>query len=194
MTGSHSVRTMIGVALVSGLVSVLITSLFLGWWADKPAPQAVTPGTHQAAPLPPAVTTPPSIEIPDTKTPTRPAMRAIPKTPEVRKRTKLPPAMLDGDDTFLLATGHLAAEKRDYTITSTLDRRTGETQVHAVADPLPWLARASEYEIAVGYTIKHGIEAKARADMIRSKSLYGYAEARANQDEADIGIYIGARF
>ncbi len=192
MTGNLSARTMTVVALVSLLASVLITGQFLGWWETKPTP--VTPGTQQAAPLPPAVTTPPSIEIPDTGTPAKPPIRAIPKTPEVKKRTKLPPAMLDGADTFLLATGKLAAEKRDYTLSSVLDRRTGETQVYAVADPLPWLARGREYEIALGYSLKHGPVIKARADLVQIKSLYAYAEARANQDEADIAAYIGYRF
>lgn len=164
-------------------------------WLSQPTPTPpATAGTQQAVPLPPAVTTPPSIEIPNTGTPDRPTIRAIPKTPEVRKRTKLPPALFDGPDTFIMATGALDAERRTYTLSSVLDRRTGETQVHAVADPLPWLARGREYEIAIGYTMRHGVEVKARADLVQIKSLYSYAEARANQDEADIAAYIGYRF
>jgi len=128
----------------------------LAWaWWPEPTP-SVTPGTTTASALPPAVT-PPSIEVPETRTPTRPGMRAVPKTPEVRKRTKLPPAMLDGAETYIMATGALAAEERDYTLSSVLDRRTGETQVYAVADPLPLFTLATDHGAAgVYYGIKDG--------------------------------------
>lgn len=186
--------------IVAFVLACLLAAAALGWlmW-PKPMP-TVKPGSSVAVELPSAVSQAPTVEVPGTAqpatptAPARPAFKALPKTPEVRKRTKLPPAMFDAPETFILATSTVPAAYTDTTVTGVLDRRTGELSLQAVAEPAPWLARAKQMELAIGYTLRHGIEAKARADLIRSKSLYGYAEARINQDEADAGVYIGARF
>lgn len=141
-------------AIVLALAGVLALSVWLMWPAPTPS---VTPGTSVAQPLPPAVSAAPSIEIPETKTPTRPPIRAIPKTPAVRAKVKLPPAIFDQADTYLMATGALAAEERTYTLSSILDRRTGETTVHAVAEPLPLFSLSTDHGAAgVYYGIKAG--------------------------------------
>lgn len=156
----------------------------LAWllWPE-PTP-SVTPPTGQAVTLPPAVTEPPSIEIPGTAqpaTPTataRPALIAVPKTPKVRDKLKLPPALFDGPETYIMATGTLAAEERGYTLSSVLDRRTGVTTVHAVAEPEPWLALESHGAVGVA----HGIAAEGQAtavywrhSLVRSKAVHAGA-------------------
>ena len=132
--------------------------LALSVWLMRPAPTpSVTPGTSVAQPLPPAVSAAPSVEIPETKTPTRPPIRAIPKTPAVRAKVKLPPAIFDQTETYLMATGLLAAEERTYTLSSILDRRTGETTVHARAEPLPLFSLSTDHGAAgVYYGLKSG--------------------------------------
>lgn len=182
------------------VLACLLVAALIGWlmW-PKPMP-TVKPGSSVAVELPSAVSTPPSVEIPGTTqpatptTPAKPAFKALPKTPEVRKRTKLPPAMFDQPEIYIMATSTVLAADTDTTVTGILDRRTGEMSLQAVAEPAPWLARARQIEVAAGYTLLHGLEAKARADLLRSKSSYGYVEVRANRDEADAGIYLGIRF
>lgn len=145
-------RTMIVFAL-----AVCGAAAALAWLMWPDSTPSVTPGSQVAVALPPAVTEAPSIEIPATRTPTRPAIIAIPKTPKVRDKVKLPPALFDAAETYLVATGSLAAEERQYTLSSVLDRRTGETTVHAVAEPLPWFSLSTDHGAAgVYYGIKDG--------------------------------------
>lgn len=181
-------------------LACLLVAALIGWLMWPSPTPTVKPGSSVAVDLPSAVTVAPTVEIPGTAqpatptAPARPAFKALPKTPEVRKRTKLPPAMFDAPETFIMATSTVPSSDTDTTVTGVLDSRTGEMSLQAVAEPAPWLSRARQIEVAAGYTMQHGLEAKARADLLRSKSLYGYVEARANRDEADAGIYLGLRF
>jgi hypothetical protein len=154
-------RTLIVLALAAcGALALL------AWWLWPVPTPSVTPPSDQAVVLPPAVSEAPSLEIPDTaapadpvvQRPARPAIKAIPKTPEVRAKLKLPPALFDGPETFIMATGSLQSEDdRAYTLSSLLDRRTGETSVHAVAEPLPMFSLAMDHGAAgVYYGIKDG--------------------------------------
>jgi len=177
MTGNLSARSMIGVALVSVLASALITALILGW------PRGVTPTTEQAEALPPAVPDKPSVIVPP------PAAKAPyvaqPKTPQLRKKTKLPPALFDGPENFILATGQLDAEERPYTLSSVLDRRTGETQVYAVADPLPVFSLSDRGSMGVFYGVKGGdpvFRATLSQEVFRVKAVRAGATASLDSD------------
>lgn len=170
-------------AIVLALAGVLALSV----WLMRPAPTpSVTPGTSVAQPLPPAVSAAPSLEIPETKTPTRPPIRAIPKTPAVRAKVKLPPAIFDQADTYLMATGALAAEERTYTLSSILDRRTGETTVHARAEPLPLFSLSTDHGAAgLHYGLKNGDpvwRGSLSQEVFRIKQLRADATATLDSD------------
>lgn len=147
-----SPTTIIPVLVGFGACALLAWAL----WPDSTP--SVTPVTEQAAPLPPAVPEAPRVTIPGTATPTAPPMSGVAKTPALRKKTKLPPAMFDAPETYITATGALQSEDdRRYTLTSILDRRTGETQVYAVAYPLPWFSLATDHGAAsLHYGLKDG--------------------------------------
>lgn len=176
----------------------------LAWWLwPEPAP-SVPPPTGQAVTLPPAVSEPPSIEIPATAqpatptTPARPALIAVPKTSEVRDKLKLPPALFDGPETYIMATGTLAAEERGYTLSSVLDRRTGETTVHAVAEALPWLALESHGAIGLAHGYAREGQATAvygRHSFVRSKDvhagLYGFVDT---SQQRFLGAFVEWRY
>ncbi len=183
MTGSPSARTIAGVALASCAVAALITYLIVTW----PTVEPLKPTQQQAQPLPPAVPDAPKIDVPGTKAPDKPPIKAQEKTPELRKRTKLPPAMFDAKDTYIMATGALQSEDdRSYTLSSVLDRRTGETQVYAVADPLPLLARENKRAIGIGYGIREDGQQvgiiHARWDVIRAKQIHAGVHALADTE------------
>lgn len=184
-----NVKTIAGLALAfCGVVALLA---YLSW--PKPT-DPVTPIAEQATQLPDPIPAP-TITIPEA--PGKPALIAKPKTPEARKRTKLPPAIFDQPETYLMAVGALQSEDdRSYTISSVLDRRTGETTVHAVADPLPWFDFRTKGNAGVYYGIKDGnavLRGVVNQEAFRIKRITAGAHATLDSD-GEYFIGIGAQY
>lgn len=178
--------------IIRALVGFGVCAL-LAWalWPDTTP--AVTPTQQQAAPLPPAVSEPPSVQVPGTEQPAtpmaqaKPPIMAVPKTPKVRDKVKLPPAIFDAAETYIMATGKLQSrDDNSYTMTSVLDRRTGETQVYAVADPLPWFSLdISRGAAGIYYGLKDGqpvFRGALSQEVFRIKTVRARAVANLDSD------------
>ncbi len=174
----HDVIPMEVKSSVTGIVAFALVCLLgaaaLGWLMWPSPTPTVKPGASVAVELPSAVTVAPSVEIPGTAqpatptAPARPAFKALPKTTEVRKRTKLPPALIDQPDTYIMATSTVPAADTDTTVTGVLDSRTGELSLQAVAEPAPWFALESQGAIGVA----HGITPKGQATAIYGRHSF----------------------
>lgn len=163
----------------------------VGVWYFWPA----TPEPGTSAPLPITVAevkAGPKVDITH-------KVKRIKASPAKIKRELGLSAPIQADDTQqVIATGKLTTEDRPYSLSAVLDTETGDTVIHAKADPLPWLARANQSEIAVGYVLKDSGQSwrlQARQDFIRSKRAYLYGQAYVDTDtERAIGLFGGVRF
>lgn len=96
------------------------------------------------------------------------------------------------------ATGKLKAEERDYTLAAVLDTETGDSQVYARPDPLPWIGPGRQGAIGLAYGTKSGQPTGrlyARHDLVQVKALHAGAGATLDQDgEWFAGGYVEWRF
>jgi hypothetical protein len=76
----------------------------------------------------------------------------------------LPAGVIGNVNAKVTATGHLDAEERPYTLSAVLDTATGESQVYARPDPLPWIDRNITGEVGMTYGVKDG-EATGRLSL-----------------------------
>lgn len=103
----------------------------------------------------------------------------------VKQDLDLPPAVVDDKAKQVTATGKLDAEDRPYTLTSVLDVETGESEVYARPDPLPWLAPGKRGAVGIAYGMKNGEPAGrlyADHEILRIKALSMGATGNVDQD------------
>lgn len=98
----------------------------------------------------------------------------------------------------VVATGKLDAEERPYTMTAVLDVETGDSQVYARPDPLPWIGRGRQGAVGVAYGLANG-EPTGKLygyhDLLRVKALHAGARAEVDQrGEWWAGGYVEYRF
>jgi len=116
----------------------------------------------------------------------------------VKKKLNLPAPVVDDPDKKVIATGKLDAEDRPYTLSAVLDSQTGESQVYARPDPLPWLGPGKHGAVGVAYgPSNEGLTMKLYGyrDLLQIKALH--AGARAELDDHGqrfIGGYLEWRF
>lgn len=117
---------------------------------------------------------------------------------KVKEKLDLPAPVKDDVHKQVTATGKLDAEDRPYTLSAVIDLETGDSQVYARPDPLPWLAPGKRNEIGIAYGLKNGVPQAglfARKELLRVKAIHGGAMALLWQD-ADwfTGVYAALEF
>jgi len=113
---------------------------------------------------------------------------------ETKQKLKLPEAVIHNQAQKVIATGKLEAQERPYTLSAVLDTSTGEADVYARPDPLPWIALGKRTAIGMAYGIgPDGQTGKlyAQRDLLQIKSLYAGARAEIDQQGK---WWIGAAF
>lgn len=151
---------LIGIGLVGAAI------IFTFWPREKPE-------VGVSAPLPPAK------EV-RTVEKVRTEVKVVYVYPEkVKAKLDLPPAVVDDKAKQVIATGKLAADARDYTLSAVLDTDTGNSEVYARPDPLPWIGPGKRGAVGVAY----GTTAKAYIshDLLQVKALHAGARAEIDQ-------------
>lgn len=119
-----------------------------------------------------------------------------PKT--VKDDLGLPKTITADDNKQVLTTGKLKAEERDYTLSAVLDVKTGEAEVYARPDPLPWIGPGRQGAVGAAYGLKNGQpvgRVYARQDLIQVKALHGGATGTVDTDsDWFAGGYVEWRF
>lgn len=103
---------------------------------------------------------------------------------ETKKKLKLPEAVVQNQAQKVIATGKLEAQERPYTLSAVLDTATGEAEVYARPDPLPWIAPGKRTVIGIAYGIgQDGQTGKfyGQRDLLQIKALYAGARAEIDQ-------------
>lgn len=141
-----------------------------------------------------------------------PAAREVKKEPKVMWRTKyvyvypdaakkkldLPKPVADDPSKKVIATGKLDAEDRPYTLSAVLDAQTGDSQVYARPDPLPWIGPGKHGAVGLAYGLSNGgptAKAYGYRDLLQIKALR--AGARGELDDHGqyfAGGYVEWRF
>lgn len=104
--------------------------------------------------------------------------------PEVKAKLNLPLAVVKDDGKKVIATGKLDADERPYTMSAVLDTATGEAEVYARPDPLPWLAPGKRVAVGVAYGLSNGQQTGklyAERDLLQVKALHAGARAEIDQ-------------
>lgn len=169
------------------LAAVIVAGLAL--WTFWPRP---TPAVNVAAPLPPAKEVRHTERIIE-----RPRIVYV-YPDEVKPTLGLIDSVANDPAKKVTATGKLNAEERDYTLSAVLDVQTGESQVFARPDPLPWIGPGRQGAVGVTYGVKNGQPTGrlyARHDLLQVKALHAGAGATLDQDgEWFAGGYLEWRF
>lgn len=167
--------------------AVIIAGLAL--WTFWPREK---PDTGVAAPLPPAKevrTVEKIIERPK-------IVYVYPDS--VKPGLGLPAQVAGNQNAKVTATGKLDAEDRPYTLSAVLDTSTGESQVYARPDPLPWIAPGKRGQIGIAYGLKNGQpagRAYAGHELLRIKALAAGASGTLDTDgDWFAGGYVEYRF
>lgn len=171
--------------IAASAVVVAALALWTFWPREKPE-------VGVAAPLPPA---------PEVRTVERIVVQ--PKLvyvypDEVKPKLGLIDEIAKNPAKKVAATGKLKAEERDYTLSAVLDTETGESQVFARPDPLPWIGSGRQGAVGVAYGFKNGEMAGrlyARHDLLQVKALHAGATGMLDQDgDWFAGGYVEWRF
>lgn len=171
--------------LLFAIIILLLAVAWTFWPREKP-----TVGV--SAPLPPAKevrTVEKIIERP----------RLVYVYPDkVKAKLDLPKPVAEDPAKKVTTTGKLDAEERPYTLSTVLDVTTGESEIHARPDPLPWIGPGKRGAIGMAYGIKDGQEvgmAYAERDLLQIKRLHAGARAQAFTDgDWFAGGYVEYRF
>ena len=164
---------------------VLAAALWTFWPRDKP-------DVGESVPLPPAKevrTVEKIIERP----------KIVYVYPQKTKQAlDLPQDVVADPAKKAIATGKLDAEERPYTLTAVLDTETGESQVYARADPLPWIGPGKRGSVGVAYGLKNGEPAGmlyGQHDLLRVKALHAGARGQVDtQGDWFAGGYVELRW
>jgi hypothetical protein len=103
---------------------------------------------------------------------------------KVKPELNLPPSVAADTAKKIIATGKLDADERPYTLSAVLDVETGDSQVYARPDPLPWIGPGRQGAVGIAYGIgNEGPTARiyARHDLLRIKALHAGVRAEADQ-------------
>lgn len=116
----------------------------------------------------------------------------------VKPKLGLGAEILGNMNAKVLSTGKLKGEERDYTLSAVLDTKTGDSQVYARPDPLPWFGPGRQGAVGVAYGLKNGDPTSrlyARHDLLQVKALHAGGLATLDTDaEWFAGGYVEWRF
>lgn len=164
--------------IVAALACFAVFAL-LAW---KNWPEPMPSETSVSAPLPTADKVIRDVEI-ITIQPNKP-LRAY--APKAKSNLNLPAPVQADPDKHVIATGKLAADERDYTLSAVLDTQTGASQVYARPEPLPWFALSRHGALGVAYGLKPGAgqvsRIYGRQDLFRSKAFVAGLQGNLDSD------------
>lgn len=167
------------------LISALILAALIAWtfW-PRPVPEV-----GKAEPLPPVK-----------------EVRAIEKVvervkyvkvypPEVKAKLNLPEPVVNDAAKKVIATGKLDADERPYTMTAVLDTETGDSQVYARPDPLPWIGPGRRGAVRLTQWHDGVTQFDVSHDLLQIKSLHaGVSGMVDTSGERRAGGYVEMRF
>jgi len=171
------------------LFAATIVALLAAAWTFWPRE---TPDVGVSAPLPPAKEV---SAVEKVRTEVK-VVYVYPKA--VKAKLDLPDPVVADDAKQVIATGKLDAEDRPYTLTAVLDTETGDSQVYARPDPLPWIGPGRRGAIGIAYGLANG-EPTGKLygyhDLLQVKALHAGARAEVDQrGEWFAGGYVEYRF
>lgn len=103
---------------------------------------------------------------------------------KVKAKLDLPPAVVDDKAKQVIATGKLAADARDYTLSAVLDTETGDSQIYAKPQPLPLIGPGKHGGIGIGYGLTNdgpAMKLYSYQELLRIKKLNAGVRAEADQ-------------
>lgn len=157
------------ILIAAGLFAALVA------WTFWPHPQ---PEVGKAAPLPPAR------EVREVEK-VRTEVKVVYVYPDkVKARLDLPAEVAADPARKVIATGKLDAEERPYTLSAVLDTGTGDSQVYARPDPLPWIGPGRRGAVGLAYGVgNNGPTGKlyAQHDLLQVKALHAGTRAEVDQ-------------
>ena len=127
--------------IAAGAVIVAALALWTFWPREQPQ-------VDVAAPLPPA----PEVRTVE-KIVVQPKLVYV-YPDEVKPKLGLIEEVAKDPAKKVTATGKLKAEERDYTLSAVLDTATGESQVYARPDPLPWVGPGRQVAVGMAHGLK----------------------------------------
>lgn len=117
---------------------------------------------------------------------------------KVKDNLGLPKEIQQDKNKHVTATGKLDAEDRPYTLTAVMDSETGQSEVYARPDPLPWLAPGKYGAVGVAYGMRNGEpmgRLYAKQELVRVKALNAGLTGTLDQDgQWFAGAYVEFRF
>lgn len=118
--------------------------------------------------------------------------------PETKAKLGLPTDHIVDANKKVMATGGLDAEARPYTLSAVIDTGTGEAEIFARPDPLPWIGPGKQGAVGIAYGIgPEGQTGKVYwyQELIRLKRIHAGLRAEADQHgEYWAGGYAELRF
>lgn len=103
---------------------------------------------------------------------------------KTKQALNLPPDVVADPAKKAIATGKLDAEEREYTLTAVLDTETGDSQVYARPEPLPWIGPGKRGAVGIAYGFANGEptgKLYAQHDLLQVKALHAGARAEIDQ-------------
>jgi hypothetical protein len=117
---------------------------------------------------------------------------------KVKEKLDLPAPVVADETKKVTATGKLDAQERPYTLSAVLDTETGQSEVYARPDPLPWIGPGRRGAVGMAYGLHNGhTDAKlyAQHDLLQVKAIHAGARAEIDQrGEYWAGWYVEYRF
>lgn len=169
--------------------ALAIAAAFLWTFADR----LDRPETGQAAALAPAKE---AAAVP--KIIVQPPQVIYVYPDKIKDKLGAPAEVKENLDKKITATARLKAEARPYTLFSTLDMATGESQIYARPDPLPWLGPGQQGALGIGYGLKDGEPMgwlHGRYDLLQAKAVHIGVTGTLFQDRSTVaGGYLEWRF
>lgn len=160
------------------------------WWyisLPDPAP------TNQWAPATPA----PQVAKVSTEVVKPKTLRVY--APAAKKQLKLPEAVQQDNNQYVVAATKLSHDFRPRTVATTVNTETGEVNTVVRREDYPWLAVEQTGELRIDYGLKNNGERvgrlSLREDFIQTKALHAGVNASLDTDRAIfVGVGVGIKW
>lgn len=158
------------------IIMILIAGLVL--WMLQPTPQPVD--TWHPAEPDKRLSTVPKVDITPPKVPVY--------TAPAKRKLNLPDEIKDDPNKYVLTSARLPKDTHPQTVTTVIDKQTGEVQTLFRQEPHPWLAVEQTGELRLDYGIKNGFarvgRITLREDLLQVKALHLGVHATLDTDGA----------
>ena len=174
------------------LVAVALGSvLFSTWLYFKPQPMPV--GVHVEAP--------PSKIIRGVEKEVVATAPIKVYKPAAKKKLNLPATIQADEDKHVVASTTTPNDERQHTVTTVIDKNTGESVTYDRVEPLPWIGVATKSEVGAYVGLKNGeaaIRVEGKQEVLQIKSvrigLIGSVDVTQSGVDSFVGIGAWARW